>query len=55
MIVLASAAVGALIGGIQARRRRGNAMDVAQYAAVYAMAFGVLAVFAAIIIERAYS
>ncbi len=55
MIVLASVAVGAILGGYQAMRREGNAKDIAQYAAVYAMVFGVLAVFVAIFIERAYS
>ena len=55
MIVLASAALGAVLGGFHAVRRDGNAKDIAQYAAVYAMAFGVLAVFIAVFIERAYS
>ncbi|MCY3997272.1 MAG: apolipoprotein acyltransferase [Rhodobacter sp.] len=55
MIVLASVALGALVGGFRAIRREGNAKDIAQYAAVYAMAFGVLAIFAAVLIERAYS
>ena len=55
MIVLAVAAVGALLGGYRARRRGGNAKDVAQYAAVHALAFGVLTIFVLIFIERTYS
>ena len=55
MIVLASAAVGAFLGGCHAMRRKGNAKDIAQHAAVYAMLFGVLAIFVAVFIERAYS
>jgi len=55
MIVLVSVTVGALLGGYRAMRKAGNAKDLAQYAAVYAMVFGVLAIFAAIFIERVYS
>jgi len=54
MILLAFIALGALVGGFRAIRREGNAKDIAQYAAVYAMAFGVLAILTAVLVERAY-
>ncbi len=54
MIFLASIALGALVGGFRAIRREGNVKDIAQHAAVYGMAFGVLAILAAVLVERAY-
>ncbi|SEW18623.1 hypothetical protein SAMN05444851_1964 [Aliiroseovarius sediminilitoris] len=52
MLVIAALLLGALIGGLRARKRGGNRMDIAQYATVYAIAFGLIALFASIIISR---
>ncbi len=52
MIVYTAMAVGALFGGLRARRRRGTGLDIAQYAAVYLILFGVLGMFATIILDR---
>ncbi|SLN41182.1 hypothetical protein ROJ8625_01958 [Roseivivax jejudonensis] len=52
MIVFLSAVAGALIGGTTARRRRGNAADIAQYAAGYGIAFALLGLIATIVLEK---
>ena len=52
MIVIVSFLAGALIGTLQARRKKGNMLDMAQYGAVYAIIFAILGLLATIIIER---
>ncbi|MEQ6247874.1 apolipoprotein acyltransferase [Sulfitobacter sp. HNIBRBA3233] len=52
MIVIGLAILGAIIGGLTARKRRGNRKDIAQYAAGYALAFAILGMFATVIIDR---
>lgn len=52
MIVIAGILAGALFGALTARRHEGTAADMAQYAAGYGIAFGLLALFATIFIER---
>lgn len=52
MIVIGLAILGALIGAMTARKRRGNRKDIAQYAAGYAMAFLILGMFLTVIIDR---
>ena len=52
MIVLAMALIGAMIGGLTARKRNGSKADIAQYAAGYAIAFGLLGMVATLIIHR---
>ena len=52
MIVLLAALMGALIGGMTARRRRGNRLDIAQYAAGYALAFAVAGMIGTVLIDR---
>jgi hypothetical protein len=53
MIILLGAIIGAIAGGTIARRRKGNAADIAQYAVVYAIAFGLLGFILTIAIEKA--
>ena len=53
MIVLAAAVLGALIGGLTARKRGGNRLDILQYAAGYAFAFIIVGLIATILIDRA--
>ena len=53
MIVLAGLALGALMGGNLARKRGGNRLDIAQYAAGFAIAFALLGLFVTIFIDRA--
>ncbi|SFA76795.1 hypothetical protein SAMN05421688_0723 [Poseidonocella pacifica] len=53
MFVLLFGLAGALIGGFTARRRKGSGLDIAQYAAAYAIAFALLGLFINIFIIRA--
>ncbi len=52
MIVIVAALLGAIIGGFTARRRKGNRLDIAQYAAGYAMAFAVLGMITTVLVDR---
>lgn len=52
MIVIAGLVGGALWGAFHARKRGGNSKDMAQYAAVYAIMFGLLGLAATIVLER---
>ncbi|MGY6411165.1 MAG: hypothetical protein ACXIUV_09105 [Alkalilacustris sp.] len=52
MIVLAGLVLGAVWGGWSARKRGGNRLDIAQYAAVGGIAGGIVGLFAAIALER---
>ncbi len=53
MIVLGAALLGAIIGAMTASRRKGSKLDIAQYAAGYAIAFALLGLFATLFIHRA--
>lgn len=55
MIVIAAALIGAILGGIAAKRRGGNKLDIAQYVAGYAMAFIVISLIATVVIDRVLS
>ena len=48
MIVIVAAILGALIGGFTARKRNGNKLDIAQYAAGYALAFIIVGMIATV-------
>ena len=50
MIVIAAVICGAILGALTARRREGTGLDMAQYAAGYGIAFGVLGLFLSIAI-----
>ena len=52
MIVVFAALGGALWGGYLARKRGGKALDIAQYAAGYAIALSLAGLFVTIFIER---
>ncbi len=52
MIVTLSVLLGALFGGLKAKRRGGTGMDVAQYAGTYAVVFGIVGVIVTVIILR---
>ncbi len=52
MFIIFGALVGALIGGTTAYKRNGNKLDIAQYAAGYAMAFTVVSMIVAVIVDR---
>lgn len=52
MILLASALLGIFFGIRAARKREGNRLDVAQYAAAYAIAFMIVGLFLTLIIDR---
>lgn len=52
MIILAGLLLGALWGGLLARRRKGNRFDIAQYAAAFGIAFAILGLIATVLIDR---
>jgi uncharacterized protein YcfJ len=52
MIVLAGAVIGAVLGGLTAKRRGGSRWDIAQYAAAYGIAFALLGVISTIVVHR---
>ena len=52
MIVLAALVLGAGLGAWRAKKRGGNRLDIAQYAAAHGIAFALLGVFATLILGR---
>ncbi len=52
MIVYVAMTLGALTGGWRAWRMKGNRLDVAQYAGVYLILFGILGMFLTIVLDR---
>lgn len=52
MILVPALVLGALLGYMTAARRGGNRLDRLQYAAVYAMIFALIGLFAALMIDR---
>ena len=44
--------IGATIGGVTAKRRKGRAADIAQYAAAYGILFTILGLMLTIFVER---
>ncbi len=51
-LVLGSALLGAIIGGLSARKRGGKPLDIAQYATAFGIAFGLVGLIATIILSR---
>lgn len=52
MFVLVGAILGATIGAMIAKKRKGKPLDILQYAAIYAMAFAIVGLFLTIFIHR---
>ena len=52
MIIVLALAAGAATGALKARKRGGHKLDMAQYAAGYAIAFGLVGLIITIIIGR---
>lgn len=52
MIVILLAIAGALLGGITAKRRKGNKADIAQYAVGYAILFALIGLILTIVVEK---
>lgn len=52
MIVIGGLVFGSLFGAVLAKRRGGRPADMAQYAAGLAILFGLIGLFATIILER---
>ena len=52
MIVYAAMLIGAGFGALRAYRRKGSGLDIAQYAGVYLILFGILGMFLTIFLER---
>ena len=52
MIVLFGAILGAVIGSLLARRRKGKVADILQYAFVYALMFALAGMFVTLFVHR---
>ncbi len=52
MIVLACLVIGAIWGSVLAKKRGGKALDIAQYAAGFAIAFMILGLFATVLLDK---
>ncbi len=52
LVVLGMAVLGAILGGLSARKRNGNAADMAQYAAGYGIAFALVGLILSLILVR---
>lgn len=52
MIVIAAAILGAFLGWSTAKKRKGNKLDMAQYAAGYGIAFAIAGLFLTLLIDR---
>lgn len=52
MIVIAGLVFGGLGGALLARKRGGKGLDMAQYAAGFGIAFGLLGLFATLILDH---
>ncbi len=52
MIVIAAALIGALLGGLTAKKRGGAGADIAQYATSFAIAFALIGLIATVVIHR---
>ncbi|WP_193082652.1 hypothetical protein [Pseudooceanicola spongiae] len=52
MFIVAGLVLGAIFGGFRARKRGGNTKDIWQYAAVHAMLFAIIGLFATVILNR---
>ena len=55
MLVVAGIVAGAIWGGYLARRRKGNRLDILQYAVSSAVAFGLLTYFVSVVLLRIFS
>lgn len=51
MIALIAGLFGAVVGALTAKRRKGSAADIAQYAAGYGIAFAIAGVFGGLLLE----
>lgn len=52
MIVIVAFIAGVFVGMARARSRKGNRLDIAQYAAIYGIVFAIIGLFATIALER---
>lgn len=52
MIIILFAVIGAIFGAWRARSRSGNGLDIAQYAAVHAIIFGLIGLVVLIVLTR---
>ncbi len=55
MLVFGGMLIGAVLGGMTARRRGGKPLDIAQYAAGYGILFAVIGVALTVAINRIYA
>ena len=55
MIAIGLAILGAIVGGLTARKRGGNRKDIAQYATGYGFAFLIVGMIATVLLDRMLS
>ncbi|TNF18855.1 MAG: apolipoprotein acyltransferase [Rhodobacteraceae bacterium] len=52
MLVLIAAVIGGIIGGMTAKRRGGQRLDIVQYVGIYALAFALAGFVLTLIVHR---
>lgn len=52
MFVIGGLILGAIAGGLTARRRGGKPADIAQWAAVWGIMFGLIGLFVTLVLDR---
>lgn len=52
MIVIIAFIIGAALGAYRARTKKGNRLDIAQYAAIYGLVFAIIGVFITIVLGK---
>jgi len=52
MVILIAMLVGAIFGGLRAKKRKGKFADIALYAFVHALVFGLVTLFVLLILDR---
>ncbi|HOZ31625.1 MAG TPA: hypothetical protein PLM52_02005 [Tabrizicola sp.] len=52
MLMIGGVLLGAIGGGLRAKARGGKRLDIAQYAAVYGILFGMIGLFLTIYLDR---
>lgn len=52
MLVFFGALIGGIIGGLTAKKRGGQRLDIIQYVGIYALAFGLLGLIATLVVHR---
>ncbi|WP_169052610.1 hypothetical protein [Pseudooceanicola onchidii] len=52
MVIILSTLIGAVVGALRAKRRKGKTADILQYAVVHAIFFALIGLFLALFLDR---